>query len=145
MIETINMILVGFGGIVFLLSIYALFKILTTARKQILETLDGDFLAYLSMIAFVLSAIGVSVYWIYSSIDFEAARSFRRYMHSFPETYLVEGTLCLLLTYGFAKINPDKLNGRAQMSDGKRSFVIIAGIFFGLLAIYLGLKKIVAG
>ena len=141
----IEIILIGFGGIFFLLGIYALFKILTTARKQILEAVDGDFLAYLSMIAFVLSVIGVSVYWIYSSIDFVAARSFRRYIHGFAETYLFEGALCLLLTYGFAKINPDKLNGRVPMSDGKRSFVIIGGIFFGLLAIYLGLKKIVGG
>ena len=145
MIELANLILMGFGGIVFLLCVYSLFKMLTTARKQILEAVDGDFLAYLSMIAFVLSGIGVAVYWIAGSIDFEAARSFRRYIHGFPETYLFEGTLCLLLTYGFAKINPDKLNGRAQMSDGKRSFVIIAGIAFGLLAIYLGLKKIVGG
>ncbi|MBR4382425.1 MAG: hypothetical protein IKP64_02585 [Selenomonadaceae bacterium] len=145
MTEMANLILIGFGGIVFLLGIYVLFKILTSARKKILDAVDGDFFAYLSLIAWVLTAIIVSVYWIYSSIDFEAARNFRRYMHGFAETYLFEGALCLLLTYGFAKINPEKLNGRAQMSDGKRSFVIIAGIFFGLLAIYLGLKKIVAG
>ena len=139
----INMILAVFGGVFFLVGIYALFQMLTKARKRLLDTVDGDFLAFLSLIAWVLVFIGVSAYWIFSSIDFEAARNFRRYIHSFAETYLFEGTLCLLLTYGFAKINPDKLNGRAQISGGKRSFVIVFGIIFGLLAIVLGLKKIV--
>lgn len=138
----VEMILICFGGIGVLLGVYALFKILTTARKQILETVDGDFFAYLSLIAWLLTLIAVSGFWIFSAIDFEAARSFRRYMHSFAETYLFEGSLCLLLTYGFAKINPEKLNGRGQMSDGKRTLVIVAGIAFGLLAIFLGLKKI---
>ena len=137
------MILAVFGGVFFLVGIYALFQMLTKARKRLLDTVDGDFLAFLSLIAWVLVFIGVSAYWIFSSIDFEAARNFRRYIHSFAETYLFEGTLCLLLTYGFAKINPDKLNGRAQISGGKRSFVIVFGIIFGLLAIVLGLKKIV--
>ena len=139
----IDVILIGFGVVVMLTSIYALIKILTTAREKILDAVDGNYLAFVSMIAWVLTFIGAASYWIFSSIDFEAARSFRRYVHTFAETYFFEGTLCLLLTYGFAKINPDKLNGRVQMSDGKRSFVIIAGIFFGLLAIYLGLKKII--
>ena len=139
----INMILAVFGGVFFLVGIYALFQMLTKARKRLLDTVDGDFLAFLSLIAWVLVFIGVSAYWIFSSIDFEAARNFRRYIHSFAEMYLFEGTLCLLLTYGFAKINPDKLNGRAQISGGKRSFVIVFGIIFGLLAIVLGLKKIV--
>lgn len=145
MVEMINMILMGFGGICLLCSIYGLLKMLTSAREKILDVVDGNFLAYLSLIAWVLTGIAVSVYWIYGSIDFDAARSFRRYMHGFAETYLFEGALCLLLTYGFAKINLDKLNGRVQMSDGKRSLIIIGGIFFGLITIWLGLKKIVGG
>ena len=139
----IDVILTGFGGVCFLLSVYGLFKILTSARERVLYMVDGNFLAFVSMIAWILTFIGVSVYWIAGSIDFEATRNFRRYMHTFAETYLFEGALYLLLTYGFAKINPEKLNGRAQMSDGKRFFVIIAGICFGLLAFFLGLKKIV--
>ena len=139
----IELVLTGFGGIFFLFGIYALFKILTTARKRVFDMVDGNFLAFVSIIAWILTSIVVSVYWIAGSIDFEATRNFRRYMHTFAETYLFEGALCLLLTYGFAKINPEKLNDRAQMSDGKRFFVIIAGICFGLLAIFLGLKKIV--
>lgn len=139
----IEMILAVFGGVCLLLGVFALFKILTNARKFLFEMVDGDFLAFLSMIAFVILIIGGSAYWIFSSIDFEAARSFKRYIHSFAETYLLEGGLCLLLTYGFSKINPEKLNGRAKMNDGKRSLVIILGIFFGLLAIFLGLNKII--
>ena len=143
MIDIANMILAVIGGVFFLTGVFALFQMLTKARACLLNMVDGDFFAFLSLIAFVLVLIGSSAYWIFSSIDFEAARSFRRYMHSFAETYLFEGTLCLLLTYGFAKINPDKLNGRIQMSSGKRSLVIVFGIFFGLLAIFLGLKKII--
>ena len=141
----INMILLVFGVIFFLIGIYALFKMLTTARERVFEMVDGDTLAFISFLAWILLLIGVSAYWIFSSYDFEAARSFKKYVHTFPETYFIEGALCLLLTYGFAKINPDKLNGRVQMSSGKRSFVIVFGIFFGLLAIFLGLKKIVGG
>ena len=141
----IEMILIAFGVVAMLTGIYALIKILTTARKKILDAVDGNYLAFVSMIAWVLTFIGAASYWIFSSIDFETARNFRRYVHTFAETYLFEGTLCLLLTYGFAKINPEKLNGRVQMSGGKRFFVIIVGIFLGLLAIYLGLKKIVGG
>ncbi|MBR1646685.1 MAG: hypothetical protein IJ685_07890 [Selenomonadaceae bacterium] len=141
----IDEILICIGVGFFLIGIYSLIKILTSAREKILDAVDGNYLAFVSMIAWVLTFIGVSVYWIYSSIDFDAARSFRRYMHGFAETYFFEGGLCLLLTYGFAKINPDKLKGRVQMSDGKRSFVIIAGTVFGLLAIWLGLKKIFGG
>ena len=143
MIDIANMILAAFGGVFFLIGVFALFQMLTKARARLLDMVDGDFLAFLSLIAFVLLLIAASAYWIFSSIDFEAARSFRRYMHSFAETYLFEGTLCLLLTYGFAKINPDKLNGRVQMSNGKRSFVIVFGIVFGLLAIFLGLRKMI--
>lgn len=140
-----DVILMCFGGVFFLLSVYGLFKMLTSARQRVLDMVDGNFLAFVSLIAWVLTFIGASAYWIFSSYDFAAARSFRRYVHTFAETYLFEGALCLLLTYGFAKINPDKLNGRVQMSDGKRSFVIVAGIAFGLIAIFLGLKKIVGG
>lgn len=139
----VEMILICFGGIGVLLGVYALFKVLTSARQKLLETVDGDFFAYLSLIAWLLTLIAVSCYWIFSSIDFETARNFRRYLHSFAEMYLFEGALCLLLIYGFAKINPEKLNGRAQMSDDKRTLVIVAGIAFGLLAIFLGLKKII--
>lgn len=141
MIDLINMFLAVVGAIFFLIGIYALIKLLTTARKRLLDMLDGDILAFVSMIAFVLIVIGGSAYWIFSSLDFDAARSFKRYVHTFPETYFIEGTLCLLLTYGFSKINPDKLNGRVQLSSGKRSFVIVFGIVFGLLAIFLGLRK----
>ena len=141
----IDVILMCFGGVCFLFGIYALFKILTSSRERVLDMVDGDFLAFVSMIAGILTFIGASAYWIAGSIDFEATRNFRRYLHTFAETYLFEGALCLLLTYGFAKINPDKLNGRVQMSGGKRSFVITAGIAFGLIAIFLGLKKIVGG
>lgn len=140
-----DVILMCFGGVFFLLSVYGLFKMLTSARQRVLDMVDGNFLAFVSLIAWVLTFIGASAYWIFSSYDFAAARSFRRYVHTFAETYLFEGALCLLLTYGFAKINPDKLNGRGQMSDGKRSFVIVAGIAFGLIAIFLGLKKFVGG
>ena len=141
----INMILAVIGAIFFLVGVYALFKTLTKARERLLDTVDGDFFAFISLIAWIIVFIGVSAYWIFSSIDFEAARSFRRHIHSFAETYLFEGALCLLLTYGFSKINPEKLNGRVQISGGKRSLVIILGIFFGLLAIYLGLSKLIHG
>lgn len=145
MIDIANMILAVIGCIFFLPGVFAIFKMLTKARTRLLDVVDGDFLAFLSLIVFVLVLIAASAYWIFSSIDFEAARSFRKYIHGFAETYLFEGTLCLLLTYGFAKINPAKLNGRVQMSSGKRSLVIVFGIFFGLLAIFLGLKKIIGG
>lgn len=141
----VDMVLMIFGGVFFLISCYGLLKMLTTARDRVLEMVDGDFLAYISLIAWMLVFIASSAYWIFSSIDFETARSFRRYIHSFTATYFFEGTLCLLLTYGFAKINPEKLNGRVQMSSGKRSFVIVLGIFFGLLAIVLGLMRLVDG
>ena len=141
----IDVILMSFGGVCFLLSVYGLFKMLTSARQRLLDMVDGNFLAFVSLVAWVLTFIGVAAYWIFSSYDFAAARSLRRHVHTFAETYLFEGALCLLLTYGFAKINPDKLNGRVQMSGGKRSFVIVAGIAFGLIAILLGLKKIVGG
>ena len=139
----INMFLAVVGAIVFLIGIYALIKLLTKARERLLEMVDGDILAFVSMIAFMLVVIGGSAWWIFSSLDFDAARNFRRYVHTFPETYFIEGTLCLLLTYGFAKINPDKLNGRVRMSGGKRSFVIVFGIVFGVLAVLLGLKKLI--
>ncbi len=139
MIDLINLILIGFGGIVFLLGVFALFKILTSARKTMLEKVGGDFFAYLSMIAFVLLVIGGSVFWIFSSVDFEASRSFKRYIHSFTETYFLEGGLCLLITYGVSKIKPDK---HGHLSEGKKIFVIVAGTALGLLAIFLGLKKI---
>ena len=141
----IDVILMCFGGVCFLLSVCGLFKMLTSARERVLDTVDGNFLAFVSLVAWMLTFIGASAYWIFSSYDFDAARNLRRHVHTFAETYLFEGALCLLLTYGFAKINPDKLNGRVQMSGGKRSFVITAGIALGLLAIYLGLKKIVGG
>lgn len=139
MMNMINLILVIFGAAFFLAGIYALFKILTTARERALKLVDGDILAFISLIAFVLITIGGAAYWIFSSIDFEAARNFKRYVHTFPETYFVEGALCLLLTYGFSKIKP---NEQVKLSEGKKILVIAAGTFFGLLAIFLGLKKI---
>ena len=141
----VDVILMCFGGVCFLLGVYGLFKMLTSARERVFDMVDGDFLAFVSLVAWVLTCTGAAAYWIFSSYDFDAARNLRRHVHTFAETYLFEGALCLLLTYGFAKINPDKLNGRVQMSGGKRSFVITAGIAFGLIAIFLGLKKIVAG
>ena len=134
----INMILAGFGVIFLLIGIYALFKLLTTARERLLSMVDGDILAFISMIAFVLLVIGGSAYWIFSSYDFEAARAFKRYIHSFTATYFVEGSICLLLTYGISKIKPDE-----RFSEEKKLFIIVSGTIFGLLAIFLGLKRLV--
>ena len=136
----INMILIVFGVIFFLIGIYALFKMLTTARERVFEMVDGDTLAFISFLAWILVLIGCAAYWIFSSYDFEAARSFKRYVHTFPETYFIEGTLCLLLTYGVSKIKSDE-----RLSGGKKILVIAGGTVFGLLAIFLGLKKIVGG
>ena len=136
----INVILAVFGAIFFLVGIYALIKVLTTSRERLLSMVDGDILAFISFLAWILILIGVSAYWIFSSYDFEAARSFRRYIHSFTATYFVEGGLCLLLTYGISKIKPDE-----RFSEGKKLLVIIGGTIFGLLAIFLGLKKVVGG
>ena len=136
----INMILIVFGMIFFLIGIYALFKMLTSARERVLEMVDGDIFAFVSMIAFVMLVIGGAAYWIFSSYDFEAARSFKRYVHTFPETYFIEGTLCLLLTYGVSKIKSNE-----RLSGGKKIFVIAGGTVLGLLAIFLGLKKINGG
>lgn len=134
-----NAILIGFGGVVFLLCIYGLFKMLTTARARVLETVNGDILAYISLIAWMIVFIGAAAYWIFSSIDFYAARSFRLYVHSFTAIYFFEGALCLLLTYGISAIDNDNLRGV------KRTVVIAAGILFGLLAILLGVKRLIGG
>lgn len=139
MIDLINLILIGFGGIFFLIGVFALFKMLTSARKAVLERVGGDFLAFLSMIAFMLLVIGGSAFWIFSSVDFEASRNFKRYIHSFAETYFLEGGLCLLLTYGVSKIKPDE---HVKLSEGKKVFVVAAGTALGLLAIFLGLQKV---
>lgn len=135
-----EMILIVFGAIFFLIGIYALIKVLTTARERIWRMVDGDILAFISMITWILLLIGVSVYWMFSSYDFEAARSFKRYVHSFTATYFFEGALCLLLTYGVGKIKPNE-----RFSDGKKIFVIAGGTLLGLLSIFLGLKKMFGG
>lgn len=132
----IEIILSVFGGVFFLISAYGLIKILTTARKRLLDMVDGDIFAYISLVAWIIVFMATSAFWIFSSIDFYAAKSFRKYLHSFPETYLFEGALCLLLTYGASKLKTFK-------SDGQRLLVIIGGIFFGLLAIFLGLSKMI--
>ena len=133
----IEMILIVFGGISFLIGVYALIKTLTTARKRLLSMVDGDILAFISFLAWILILIGGSAYWIFSSLDFEAARGFRRYTHSFTATYFVEGGICLLLTYGISKIKPNE-----RLSEGKKLFIIAAGSILGLLSIFLGLKRI---
>ena len=135
----IDLILIGFGGTVFLIGVFAMWKILTSARKIMLEKVGGGFLAYLAMIAFVLLVIGGSAFWIFSSVDFEASRNFKRYIHGFAETYFLEGGLCLLLTYGISKLKSDE---RSKMTEGKKNFVVAAGTVMGLLAIILGLQKI---
>ena len=135
MLDIANTILIVFGGIFFLIGIFALFKMLTNP-KRILSVVDGDILAFLSLIAFVLLVIGSAAYWIAGSIDFYAARSFRRYIHTFPETYIAEGALCLLITYGISKIKSNE-----RLSEGKKILIIAGGTLFGLLGIYLGVKK----
>ena len=136
----INMILAVFGVIFFLIGIYALIKVLTTARERLLSMVDGDILAFISLFAWMIVFIGGSAYFVFSGLDYEAARSFRRYVHSFTATYFFEGALCLLLTYGISKIKPNE-----RLSEGKKLLVIIGGTIFGLLAIFLGLKKVVGG
>ena len=137
MINLINMILIVFGIITFLIGMYALFKMLTN-RKHFLNVVDGDILAFISLIAFVILVIGGSMYWIFSSIDFEAARNFKRYIHSFTATYFVEGGYCLLLTYGISKIKTNE-----RLSEGKKVFIVAFGTIFGLIAIFLGLKRLI--
>ena len=87
----INVILICVGVVVMLTGIYALIKILSSKRKFLLDMVDGDYLAFVSLIAWMLTFIGAASYWIFSSIDFETARSFRRHIHTFAETYLFEG------------------------------------------------------
>ena len=135
-----EMILIVFGAISFLICVYALFKMLTTVRERIWSMVDGDILAFISLFAWMIVFIGGSAYFVFSGLDYEAARSFRRYVHSFTATYFFEGALCLLLTYGISKIKPNE-----RMSDGKKIFVIAGGTVLGLLSIFLGLKKIVGG
>lgn len=135
----IEIFLIGFGGVTFLLCVYGLLKMLTTARARVLEMVNGDILAFVSLIAWMLTFIAAAAYWVFSSIDFYAAKSFRLYVHSFTATYFFEGALCLLLTYGLSAIDNDNLRG------GKRTVVIAAGILFGLLAILLGVKRLIGG
>ena len=134
----INMILAVFGGTFLLIGIYALIKLLTTARKRLFDMVDGDILAFISFLAWILLLIGGAAYWIFSSYDFEAARHFRRYIHRFTATYFVEGGICLLLTYGISKIKPNE-----RFSDDKKLIVVAGGIILGLLAIFLGLKRLI--
>ena len=75
MLDIANTILIVFGVIFFLIGIFALFKMLTNP-KRFLSVVDGDILAFVSLIAFVLLIISSAAYWIAGSIDFYAARSF---------------------------------------------------------------------
>ena len=132
-----NIILIVFGGVTFVLCVYGLIVILTTRRNKLLEMVGGDGLAYLSLVAWMLTFTACAAYWIYSSIDFDAARSLRQYVHSFTATYFAEGGLCLFLTYGFSQMNNVEHNG-------KRTLIIAGGILLGLLAIVLGLQRLLA-
>ena len=133
-----NIILSVLGGVMFVLCVYGLIAVLTFRRGRVLEMVGGDGLAYLSLVVWMIVFVAASAYWTYSCVDFAAARSLRRYVHSFTATYFLEGALCLLMTYGFGKMNTVEHNG-------KRTFVIAGGILLGLLAIALGLKRLLDG
>ncbi|MBE8953452.1 MAG: hypothetical protein SR1Q7_09960 [Quinella sp. 1Q7] len=130
-----NIILIVFGGVAFVLCVYGLFAVLTFSRKRVLDMVGDNGLAYLSMIAWMLTFTAGAAYWTYSSIDFDSARSLRQYVHSFTATYFAEGGLCLFLTYGFSQMNNVEHNG-------KRTLIIAGGILLGLLAIVLGLQRL---
>lgn len=129
--------MIVFGSISFMLGIYALFKMLTR-REHFLNMVNGDILAFISLIAWVLTFMGGAAYFVFSGLDSVATRNFKIYIHTFPETYFIEGVLCLLLTYGFSKVKPSE---QMQLSEGKKIFVIVGGILLGLFCIFLSLKK----
>ena len=76
-------------------------------------------MAYLAMIAFLLLVIDGSAFWIFSTVDFEASGNFKRYIHSFAQTYFLAGGLCLLLTYGISKLKADE---NSKLTAGKKFF-----------------------
>lgn len=130
------MILIVFGIVALLICLYALFAMLTTKREHFLKIVDGDGLAFISLLAWMLVFIAGSAYLIFKGFDPDAANNFRRYVHSFTGTYFFEGALCLLLTYGFSQVSKGK-------SDGlKRTLIIAGGILLGLLPIVLGLLRL---
>lgn len=130
-----NIFLIVFGGVAFVLCVYGLFAVLTTKRNNLLKMIGGDILAYVSMIAWMIVFIAGAAFLAFKGYDFDAATNLRRYVQSFTFTYFFEGALCLLMTYGVSKL-PNLQSGL------KRTLIIAGGILFGLLSIFLGLQKI---
>lgn len=130
-----NIFLIIFGGVAFVLCVYALFAILTTKRDNLLQMIDGNILTYISLITWMIVIIAGAAFLTLKGYDSDAATNLRQYVHSFTLTYFFEGALCLLMTYGVSKM-PNLQSGL------KRTLIIAGGILLGLLSIFLGLQKI---
>ena len=133
-----NAILIGFGVTACVLCVYALFAMLTFRRDRILDLVDGNGLAYLSLIVWMLVFIAGSAYLAFKGYDFDAATNLRRYVRSFTVTHFFEGMLCLFMTYGFSQL-------RGVKHGGKRTLIIAGGVLLGMLSILLGLSRLFAG
>ncbi len=131
-----SVILIIFGVMIFLPCVYALWKMLTSRRANVLSLVHGNILAFISLIVWVIVAIIVSAYLIFKGYDYAAATSLRKYIQSQPVAHLVEGSICLLMMYGLAKVD-----GQNRLSGIKRTLVIAGGILLGVLDILLGLSK----
>lgn len=131
------MILIVFGAMIFLPCVYALWKMLTTRRANVLRLVNGNILAFVSLTVWVIVAIVASVYLMFKGCDPDAAVALRKHIQSLPVTHLIEGSICLLMTYGVAKVD-----GQNRLSGGKRTLIIAGGTLLGVLDILLGLSKI---
>jgi len=120
-----------------------LIMMLTVRRKWVMNAANGSPLVYLALLICTVAFICGCLYFALKYYDFETAMEVKNfYRNSFELNYFVSGAICLIVTYAYAKIDDSKLPEKYR---GKKTWVIIFGILFGLAVIYLGIQKLHGG
>lgn len=126
------------GGAIFFF--VGLLAILTVRRSWAMSAVNGSLFGYFALLITTVALIFGALYLALRAYDFETAMEVKSiYRNDFELNYFLSGTICLIVTYLYAKIDDRKL---PEGYRGKKTLVIIGGIFFGLLIIFLGLMNL---
>lgn len=127
--------------------VVGLFMMLTSARKRMLDMVNGNVLAFIcTALCAIMFALGF-VYLAIKSYAPDLALEIKQAYRNWDLQYFVGGSLFLMFTYAFANIDDEKLsrlNNSYSLERARRyrTPALIIGTTLGLMSIAFGLSKL---